>query len=217
VITFNPANPSAPTATTLPTPVFGVWCQSSSLCLASTQTSHGNSALLGSYNPRGEAPKWTLSSLGGVNAVSCLGPAVCLAADDEGNIAAGATTRSLKATLRTQALSPRRLPRTRALVRAGGYRVSFATPIAATLDITWATPGPAATALTLATAQQRYPAPAAKPVRIRLTAAGRRLLGQARRRVRVVATATLTASTGSVTARQTLGLPPPAPARKRRH
>lgn len=213
VITFDPASP-APAITALPTPVFGVWCQSGALCLAATETARSVSALLGSYDPRNAAPKWTLSSLGGVNAISCLGPTLCLAADDEGELAAGATTRSLKAALTGQALSTRHLPKTRALVNQDGYRLSFTAPIAARLEITWVAsnlPG-----VTLASAEQRYAVSATKTLRLRLTAAGRRLLRQAKRRVSVVATATLTASTGVVTAQRKLRLPPPAPGRKRR-
>ncbi len=105
VITVNPLAPTQQVVRSLPDSLYGIWCQSSSLCLASVQTGGGISGLLGSFDPAAPNSTWSLSSLGGVNAVACPAASLCLAADDEGNLAAGETTRAISGGLRTELLS----------------------------------------------------------------------------------------------------------------
>lgn len=198
-ITFNPAAPASRSSRSLPDSVYGVWCQSRTLCLASAETHGGVSALLGSFDPTAPAATWSLSSLGGVNAVACPSSSLCLAADDEGNIAAGATTRSITALLTAKLLSSRHLPTIATLRRSGRDKLTFTSPIAAQVTLAWTVAGTAGKRVTIASASHRFAAPATAALTLRLTAAGRRLFRAARGRLTLTAAATFTTSTGSVT------------------
>jgi hypothetical protein len=214
VITFNPAAPSVIVTHVLPLGLFGIWCPTAQICLASAATSDGTDELAGSSNANANEPRWSLSALGGINAVACPTPEVCLAADDEGNIAAGATVTSVTAALDSELLSSKTIPRIGALVKDGGYRFHFTSPIAATLAVTWQEPSRAAAPVVLATSSVHFTGPAARTVGLPLTGAGRRLLKGAGGRVRVRAVASFTTSTGTVTAQRTLTLVA-RPARRR--
>jgi hypothetical protein len=183
----------------LPDSLYGIWCQSQSLCLASVETPGGISGLLGSFDPAAPSSTWSLSSLGGVNTVSCPTPSLCLAADDEGNIAAGLTTSAITSALDAELLSGRHLPAISALARTGRENLTFTSPIAAQVNLVWTVAGAAGTPLTIASATHTFAPPGTATITTRLTAAGRRLFRAATGRLTLTATATFAASTGSVT------------------
>jgi hypothetical protein len=215
-ITFNPANPGGQYQRLLADSLYGVWCESQTLCLSSVETSGGISGLLGSSNPSTAAPSWSFSSLGGVNTVACISAALCIAGDDEGDIAMGATTTALSAGIKAQLLSTRHLPTIARLLKAGADKFTFTAPIAGTLQLTWTAKGSAALPVSVATATVDYTTAASKPVVLALTPAGRALLKGLTRRITVTATAIFTAGTGSVSAERKLTLlHPPKPAKKR--
>jgi len=203
-ITLDPAAPAVQLARRLPDSLYGIWCQSQSLCLASVETQGGISGLLGSFDPAAPGSTWSLSSLGGVNGVSCPSPSLCLAADDEGNIAAGLTTQAIASALDAELLSGRHLPTIAALARTGREKLLFTSPIAAELKLSWSVAGTAVTPLTVASASHLFKLPGTATLTVRLTAAGRRLFKAATGRLTLTATATFAASTGSVTAVKTL-------------
>jgi hypothetical protein len=214
-ISFNPANPGGQYQRLLADSLYGVWCESQTLCLSSVETPGGISGLIGSFNPSTAAPTWSFSSLGGVNTVACISAALCVAGDDEGDIAMGATTTTLSAGLKTQLLSTRHLPTIARLLKTGVDKLTFTAPIAATLTLNWTIKGTTALPVTLATASVSYVTPGAKPVTLALTPAGRAVLKGLTRRITVTATATFTAGTGSVSAvRKLTLLHPPKPAKK---
>jgi len=206
VITFNSAAPGAQRSRSFPSSLYGIWCRSRSLCLASVETPGGISRLLGSFNPAAPAATWSLSSLGGVNAVACPEASVCLAADDEGNIAAGETTRAVTSALKGDLLASRRAPTIAALDRRHGATFRFTSRIAAQVTLAWTVPGTGATPVSIATASHRFATPGTAKLMLRLTAAGRRLFRAAIGPVRLTATATFIASTGSVASVQRLTL-----------
>lgn len=210
-ITFGAGAPTLQQYRSLPYSLYGIWCQSASLCLASVQTPGGISGLLGSFDPAAPASTWSLSSLGGVNAVAC--PArssVCVAADDEGNVAAGETTRALTTALR-RLLRPRRLPTIATLDRALTATFTFTPSITGQLTFTW-TVGRGTKPLVLATTTQPITAPGRTRITIPLTAAGQRRFRAAHGRVGLTATATFATSTGSVSSTRKLSFRrPPRP------
>jgi hypothetical protein len=217
-ITFGAAAPSAQYQRQLPDPLYGIWCQSQTLCVASAQTNSGTSGLLGSYDPAAPGSTWSLSTLGGVNAVACPLPALCIAGDDEGNIAAGLTTRAITGALSTELLSTRHPPTIPALLKAGGEIFTLTSGIAAQAELAWTVPGTAAgSTVTVASASVSYRIPATQRLVLRLTTAGRRLLQAATKRISVTARATFTAGTGSVTLTKklTFARPPPKTPKKR--
>jgi hypothetical protein len=216
-ITLNPAVPTAQSSHSLPYSLYGIWCQSSSLCLASVETQGGISGLLGSFDPAAPGPTWSLSSLGGVNAVACPSAALCFAADDEGNIAAGLTTTALKIGLTAELLSNRHLPTIAALDRTPSDTLFFTSPIVAQVTLAWTVAGTAGTPVTIASTSHRFKIPGTAKLTLRLSPAGRRLFTAATKRLTLTATATLAASTGSVSVVKHLTFThPPKPPRQRR-
>jgi hypothetical protein len=198
-ITLDPLAPTGQLARSLPDALYGIWCQSRSLCLASAETRGGISGLLGSFNPAAPDSTWTLSSLGGVNAVACPSATLCLAADDGGNIAAGATTKAITSALLTELLSGRHLPTIADLARTGRQKLVFTSPIAAQANLTWTVAGAAGTRVTVASASHSFKTPGTAKLTLRLTTAGRQLFRAATKRLTLTASATFAASTGSVT------------------
>lgn len=200
-ITFNPATPAKQAFHSLSDSLYGIWCQSRSLCLASVQTSGGISGLLGSFDPAAKSPTWSLSTLGGVDAVSCPGAgSLCLAADDEGNIAAGETTTGIVSGLRNAFLAARRQPTIAALDRKHRATFTYTSHIAARVTLAWTVAGRGAEPVSIATASHRFSTPGTAKLTLRLTAAGRGLFAAATGPTRVTSTATFLASTGSVSA-----------------
>jgi len=204
-ITLNPAVPTAQRSRSLPFSLYGIWCQSRSLCLASAETPGGISGLLGSFDPAAPASTWSLSNLGGVNAVACPLASLCLAADDEGNIAAGVTTKAVTSALNAELLSTRHLPSIAVLDRRRSDTFAFTSPIAAQVTLAWtvasAAPkvrGAAPKPVTVASASHLFKLPGTAKLTLRLTAAGRRLFKAATKRFTLTATATFAASTGQI-------------------
>jgi hypothetical protein len=215
VITVNPTLPAAQTSRALPYSLYGIWCESEALCLASAETPGGISGLLGSFDPAAPAATWSLSSLGGVNAVACLSASLCLAADDEGDVASGLTTTAITAGLTAELLSTRHLPTIARLDRTPRDTFVFTSPIAAQVKLAWTVPGSAAAPLTVASTSYRFSVAGAERLTLRLSGAGRRLFKAAIKRLRVTATATFAASTGSVSlSKQLTFLHPPKPKTK---
>jgi hypothetical protein len=209
-ITLNPANPAAQTSRSLPYSLYGIWCQSRSLCLASAETRGGISGLLGSFDPAAPASTWSLSSLGGVNAVACPSASMCLAADDEGNIAAGVTTKALTTALSAELLSTRHLRTIAALNRKRSDKLAFASPTAGHVTLAWTVAGAGRTAVTVASASHQFNVPGTAKLTLRLSPAGRRLFKAATRRLTLTASATFAASTGSVSVAKRLTFIHPA-------
>ena len=211
-ITFNPAAPTAQTSRSLPYSLDGIWCRSRSLCLASVETEGGISGLLGSYDPAAYASRWSLSSLGGGNAVACPSASLCLAGDDEGNISAGVTTKAITTGLTAELLSTRHLPTIAALDRTRRDTFLFTSPIAAQVQLAWTVAGTAGMPVTVASTSHRFATPGRAKLTLRLSVAGRRLFKAATRRLKLGATATFAAGTGSVSAVKTLTFThPPRP------
>ncbi len=196
VITFDPTVASRQLTRSLPYSLDGIWCPSRSLCLASVETEGGISGLLGSFDPASPDSTWRLSSLGGVNAVACPRSDVCLAADDEGNIAAGVTTRSVDAELSTALLSRRRLPSIAKLDRTHRDRLTVSSAIASRISLRWVA-RLHGRRIVAGSASARFSAPGKAHLTLLLSAAGRALF-RAAKSVKVSATATFAASTGSV-------------------
>jgi hypothetical protein len=198
-ITFNPAVPTVQHARALPDALYGIWCQSASLCLASVHTRAGLSGLLGSYNPTAPASTWSLSSLGAINTVACPSAAMCVAGDDQGHVAAGVTTHAVATLLINRLLPRRHLPTIAALDRTRRARFVFTSPIAARVTLAWTVPGRIThTPVMIASAGHSFSAPGTAALTLRLTRAGVRLFRAATTRVTVTATATFAAGTGSL-------------------
>jgi hypothetical protein len=223
VITFSPASPATQQLRSLTDPLYGIWCQSSNLCVGAAQTPGGISGLLGSYDPAALNATWSLSSLGGVNAVACPLPVFCVAADDEGNVSAGLATTDISSSLTTELLTIHHPPTTAALVRLGRETFSFTSPIAGQVQLVWTIKqAGSVTPTVLATAGAALAAPGTATVSLPLTAMGRQLLQAATRRVTLTATATFSADTGSVVVSRHLAFkippkPKPKPKPKHRH
>jgi len=209
VITVNPLAPTAQVVRSLPDSLYGIWCESSSLCLASVETGGGISGLLGSFDPFAPDSTWSLSSLGGINAVACPAASLCLAADDEGNIAAGETTKAITSGLRAELLSGRHLPTIAALAKTARVNLAFTSPIAANVSITWTIAGTTAQPLLVASTSHRFRTPGVATLTLSPTRAGRRLFREARARLTLTASATFAAGTGSVTSSRKLTLSHP--------
>jgi hypothetical protein len=214
VITFNPLVPTRQLSHSLPDSLYGIWCQSSSLCLASVETSGGISGLLGSFDPGAPRSTWSLSSLGGVNSVACPSASLCLAADDEGNIAAGETTKAITSGLIAELLSGRHLPTIAALAKSGQDKLVFTSSIASQVTLTWTVAGTGKTRLTIGSASYHFTTPSTASLTLQLSKAGQRLFSSAKARLTLTATATFSASTGTVTASKRLTFRHP-PKRKR--
>lgn len=206
VITFNPAIPGLELRRALPANAYGIWCQSAGLCQASAQPTGGLSSLLGSYNPGARNATWTSSPLGAVNTIACPSPSVCIAGDDQGDIAAGETTRGLIRLLRNTVLSTRGLPSIPALVRAPHEHYVVTAPIAGKVALTWTVPGAQASSLPvrLAMARHTFRAPGTATLTLRLNRTAVRRFRAATGRVVVTGTATFTASTGTLLTTRTL-------------
>jgi hypothetical protein len=218
-ITFNPALPAAQAARPLSGAPYGIWCQSTSLCLASAQVQGGLSGSLGSYNPTARASTWSVSSLGGINGVACPSASLCLAGDGEGEVAAGLTTHAIASLLSSELLRRRHLPTIAALDRTRQVRFRLTSPIAAGVTLAWTAPG-RILPVTIASTSHRFAGPGTAALTLRLTPAGVRLFRAATTRVTLTATATFAAGTGSLrtTRRTTIAHPPKRkkPRRKRR-
>jgi hypothetical protein len=217
-ITFNPAAPTLQHARALPDALYGVWCQSASLCLASVHTRSGLSGLLGSYNPTARASTWSLSSLGAINTVACPSVAVCVAGDDQGEVVAGLTTHAVSGLLLNRLLPSRHLPTIAALDRKRGTKFVVSSPIAARVSVVWTVPGRLAhTSVRIASASHSFGAQGTATLALGLTPAGVRLFRAATKHVTVTATATFAASTGSLrTERKRTFTHPPKPKKPRR-
>jgi len=215
VITVNPLAPTQQVVRSLPDALYGIWCQSRSLCLASVQTGGGISGLLGSFDPAAPQSTWSLSSLGGVNAVACPAVSLCVAADDEGNVAAGETTKAIISGLRTQLLSGRHLPTIAALAKTARVKLAFASPIASQVSVTW-TAGTKAQPVLVASTSHRFKVPGVATLTLAPTRAGRRLFRAARAPLTLTASATFAASTGSVTSSRTLAFSHPVRRKSRK-
>ncbi|MDQ6778860.1 MAG: hypothetical protein M3071_22145 [Actinomycetota bacterium] len=198
-ITWNPATGLRLTTHRLPIDAFGVWCSSTSLCLASGESAKGTAELVGSTDPASPTPAWVVTDFGQINAVSCPTSSVCLAADNQGDVIVGVTVTSLAAALRHEAIGGA-VPRIGALVRRRGYALPFTSPLAGQLNVTWMQ-----STTVLATASARFPGPGTKTVRLELTGAGSSAL-KAAGRIRVTATATYETNSGTVTAERKLPL-----------
>jgi hypothetical protein len=193
----------------LPDSLYGIWCQSSSLCLASGETGGGISGLLGSFDPAAPDSTWSLSGLGGVTAVACPAASLCLAADDEGNIAAGETTKTITSGLRTELLSGRHLPTIAALAKTARVNLAFESPIASNVTVTLTMAGTTAQPVTIASLSHRFRTPGLAALRLSPTLAGRRLFREAKARLTLTASATFTTDTGSVTSSRQITLSHP--------
>jgi hypothetical protein len=216
VITFNPTGSISPTSRSLPYSLSGIWCQSQSLCLAAAATHGGISGLVGSFAPAAPAAAWSFSGPGGVNAVACpAASAVCLAADDEGDIAAGATTTSITSVFSRELAQS--LPTIAMLDRTHRATVTVTAPIAAQVAVAWTAAASGGTPVVVATTTHRFPTPGTARLTLDLTAAGRQLFAAATGPITLTATATLTASTGSITATRQLTFRHPPPKRRRHH
>jgi hypothetical protein len=199
VIDWDPAAGMKLTVHRLPVDAFGVWCRSETLCLASGQGSGGETELVGSTNPATRSPRWAVTGFGDITAVSCPTATTCLAADNQGQVMQGVTVTGLSATLRRQVLGTR-IPKLATLLRDGGYKLRFASPLAGDLNVTWRTRG-----TVVASASRRFTAPQTESIRLRLTPSGRALLRGAGR-VAVSAAATYSTNTGPVAVQRTLVL-----------
>ncbi|MDQ6807316.1 MAG: hypothetical protein M3065_20710 [Actinomycetota bacterium] len=200
-ITWNPAAGSRLTTHRLPIDAFGVWCSSTTLCLAAGEGANGTAELAGSTNPASPSPAWAVTDFGLVNAVSCPTPSVCLAADNQGGVILGVTVTSLVATLQHEAIGGQ-IPRAGVLARRRGYPLQFTSPIAGQLTIAWA-----GSTTVLATASAHFNGPQKQTVSLNLTGPGRRVF-KAGGRIRVSATATYQTNTGTVSAQRKLTLRP---------
>lgn len=207
-ITFNPASAFKQVTRALPYSLDGIWCASRTLCLASVQTEGGVSGLLGSFDPASPASTWSFSSLGGVNAVACPRADVCLAADDDGNIAAGVTTRAAEGELSRALLARHGLPTIAKLDRTHSDRLTMTSPIAASVSLSWTAQLHGRPVL-VGSDSHRFTGPGKAHLTLRLTSNGRALFRAATKLVRVSAAATFAASTGSVrkTAKLTISHP----------
>jgi hypothetical protein len=214
VITLNPAAPAVQNSRSVPDALYGIWCQSASLCLASAQTPGGLSGVLGSYNPAMRASTWSLSSLGAINTVACLSASTCLGGDDQGNVAAGLTTHAARTLLSQRLLSRRHLPTIAALDRTRRQKFVLTSPIAARVTLKWTLPG--RHPVTVASMSHRFGRPGTAALSLRLTAAGVGLFRAASSRVTVRATAMFAASTGSLHLVRSLTFKHPPTHRKRR-
>jgi hypothetical protein len=179
-------------------------------------TRAGLSGLLGSYNPTALRPTWSLSSLGAINTVACPSAAICLAGDDQGEVAAGLTTHAAASLLISRLLPGRHLPTIAALDRTRRAKFVLASPIAARVRLAWTVPGRLGP-VTIASGSHGFSAPGRATLVLRLTTTGVRLFRAATRRVTVTATATFAASTGSLrTVRKRTFTHPPKPKKPRR-
>ena len=136
---------SPPIMHRLPIEAYGIWCASTALCLAEGEAPNGTAELVGSADPAAKSPAWKVTDFGLVNAVSCPTPAICLAADNEGELLAGVTVTSLTATLRGEAIG--HIPRIGFIARRRGYAFPVTSPLAGQLQVTWVAAGATARAL----------------------------------------------------------------------
>lgn len=191
VFTWDPATEMRRAAHRLPADAFGIWCRSATLCLASGEGDNGVSELLGSTNPAARSPNWAVTGFGDINTVSCPSASICLAADNQGQVMEGVTVAGLSTRLRRQALGGD-IPKLGALLRKGGCKVRFASPIAGRLQVRWQAYG-----IVLATASARFTASRTRSIPLWLTPKGSALLRGARR-IAVNASARFATNTGSV-------------------
>lgn len=197
-ITLNPSAPTSQLSRSLPDSLNGIWCESSSLCLASVETDGGISALMGSFDPAAPASTWTLSGLGGVNTVGCPASSLCVAADDEGNIAAGLTTTAITSALTAAIPSGRRVPTIATVDRTRRVTSRFTSGIAAQVTLVLTAARTGVTPVTVASTSRRFATPGTATLALALTPAGRLIFKTATRSVTLTATATFAAGTGSV-------------------
>jgi hypothetical protein len=213
LITWNPAELAQLHRRRLPYGLYGVWCAPYALCMSGASTSGGLSELAGSLHAQQPRSPWTLSPVGAVTAVACPSRLLCVAVDGDGGVSEGVPTPTLESLLRSQVLAPRLVSATRLLLRHGGYRVSFTSPIAIMLSVTWeqipgrvrgrrGQPAP----VIIARGSLRFVNPQTEPVAVRLTLAGRRLLRSATGPVAVRALVSASTPTGVVTTSRRLML-----------
>jgi hypothetical protein len=140
-----------------------------------------------------------------------VGSPLCIAADDEGNIAVGETTAGITAAMTGGLLGSAHLPTTKSLGGGHAPTYTFATLIQGQLTLAWTEAGASATTpIVVATAAHRFATRGSARLTPSLTAAGRHLFGAATSPVTLTATAIFTTTTGSFsTARRlTFRLPP---------
>jgi hypothetical protein len=208
VITWSPFRPQALTRRTLPYGVFGIWCGPGSLCLAGAHTDAGTSALAGAAQAQRGAAAWSLSPVGAVSGIACPSSLLCVSVDGDGRVREGASSGAVRSLLRRQAL-PERVASIARLLRRGSYALRFASPIAATLQITWQLPS-ATGPVVLAHGSVRFASPRTRGVRVSLTGAGRSVLRGVARRLPIQTLARLSTPVGALSAsrRVTLTGPP---------
>lgn len=151
----------------------------------------------------------TTNSPGG--SASASSPAVTVTGSTSGSKSTGGTTarsaRTIQAALNA-ALRSSRPPTIASLLKGGSYRLSFIAPEAGTLTVEWVINNAMASSrrrsrrhhrskpVVIATGSQRFSSAGSGRVRLRLTAAGRKLL-KGRKTILVTETLTFTPATGS--------------------
>ena len=216
VLGFDPLAPTTLTADHLPGGVYGVWCESTRVCLGAAHSRGNESGLFGTTAVTAKRPKWTFSAPGGVDDIACMSTAVCLAADDEGDVVTGVTVQAIAGAMYADLL-PAHHPSRQVLVLAGAQTLHFASALASSLEVQWrSVPVGNASPAVLARADYRFRRSGLAKVHLRLTPAGVRALGS-RARLTVQASAVVQTATGSITRhRQLVFAAPPKPKPKKK-
>jgi hypothetical protein len=143
--------------------------------------------------------------------------AVCLAADDEGDVVTGITLPGVVAAMYADLL-PAHHPSRQTLALAGSLTLPFASALASSVEVQWrSVPVGNASPVVLARADDRFRRSGLAKLHLRLTSAGVRAL-ESRARLTVQATAVLQTATGSVTRhRRLVFAAPPKPKPKKTH
>jgi hypothetical protein len=185
-----------------------VSCGSTSLCVeaASTCCNLGSPSLTAgivatSVEPLGGATAWTKSEIApnapsGLGAVSCVSSRMCVAVGGDGTAVVGTspTRGQIKKFLRTQITPPRGKRRLAALLRRGGDRLGIRAIGAGRLQISWSADrlrNRRRRRVLVATASATFDRTGTIAVNVKLTRAGKRLLGHSTR-VEVTAKARFT-------------------------
>jgi hypothetical protein len=182
----NPAGGAAAWSTSPQTEnLADVSCPWTTLCVGGTDA-NGNGTGVVSYDPRGGPSAWqtVIDPLGGLVAASCPSRAVCVTADNAGDVLVGTPTPS-SAELRRSLpgeLAPHRAT-VRPLLRSGGYRLAFTAPSAGRLTDKWylrsAQPvahGHHATLVPIAGVKERFQTPGTYRLDFKLHKHARRML-----------------------------------------
>jgi hypothetical protein len=183
--------------------IYGLSCPSTTLCLAtgSTVTPTTSGKVFVSTNPTGGRAAWTPeSSPFQVSGIACLSTSRCIAAGAESVSAATITTTpiapAIRSLLRSQLAAPGKAARIPSLRRRGGYRYTARALSAGRLQITWYASHAHAKRVKVAAGSVFFSLAGSAPIKLVLTAAGKRLLGHAYR-LRVRATGSFTPIGGS--------------------